>query len=332
MNIGLTYDLRSDYLALGYTEDETAEFDRDDTITAIESALQVLGYKTERIGNARKLTEYLVKGKRWSLVFNIAEGLNGIAREAQVPAILDLYEIRYTFSDPLIMSLTLHKGITKKVVRDSGFPTPDFYLVEHKADALKVSFDPPFFVKPVAEGTGKGITQNSVVWERENLQSICKELLCQYHQPVLVEKYLSGREFTVGIVGTGKNAKVLGTLEVLLLDGAEKNVYSYFNKEHCEKFVEYHLGFPENDNAVQEAENLALKIWRILGCRDGGRVDLRCDEYGEPFFLEVNPLPGLHPEHSDLPILCNKLGISYVELINQIVTSAISRLPVKKAW
>lgn len=332
MNIGLTYDLRSDYLALGYTEDETAEFDRDDTITAIESALQVLGYKTERIGNARKLTEDLVKGKRWSLVFNIAEGLNGIAREAQVPAILDLYEIHYTFSDPLIMSLTLHKGITKKVVRDSGFPTPDFYLVEHEADALKVSFDPPFFVKPVAEGTGKGITQNSVVWERENLQSICKEVLYQYHQPVLVEKYLSGREFTVGIAGTGKNAKVLGTLEVLLLDGAEKNVYSYFNKENCEKFVEYHLGFPENDNAVQEAENLALKIWRVLGCRDGGRVDLRCDEHGEPFFLEVNPLPGLHPEHSDLPILCNKLGISYVELINQIVTSAISRLPVKKAW
>ena len=221
MNIGLTYDLCSDYLALGYTEDETAEFDRDDTITAIESALQVLGYKTERIGNARKLTEYLV---------------------------------------------------------------------------------------------------------------ICKELLYQYHQPALVEKYLSGREFTVGIVGTGKNAKLLGTLEVLLLDGAEKNVYSYFNKEHCEKLVEYHLGFPENDNAVQEAENLALKIWRILGCRDGGRVDLRCDEHGEPFFLEVNPLPGLHPEHSDLPILCNKLGISYVELINQIVTSAISRLPVKKAW
>ncbi|MBU4101797.1 MAG: hypothetical protein KKH20_10570 [Proteobacteria bacterium] len=146
MNIGLTYDLRSDYLALGYTEEETAEFDRDGTITAIESALQVLGYKTERIGNARKLTEYLV---------------------------------------------------------------------------------------------------------------ICKELLYQYHQPVLVEKYLSGRKFTVGIAGTGKNAKVLGTLEVLLLDGAE---------------------------------------------------------------------------HSDLPILCNKLGISYVELINQIVTSAISRLPVKKAW
>ncbi len=115
-----------------------------------------------------------------------------------------------------------------------------------------------------------------------------------------------------------------------MLDGAEKNVYSYFNKEHYKKLVEYHLLFPENDNTVQEVENLALKIWRVLGCRDGGRVDLRCDEYVKPFFLEANPLPGLHPEHSDLPILCNKLGISYVELINQIVTSAISRVPVKK--
>ena len=122
MKIGLTYDLRSEYLKMGYSELETAEFDRDDTIEAIESTLHELGYETERIGHAKQLAKALTTGKRWDLVFNIAEGLHGIGREAQVPALLDLYEIPYTFSDPLVMSLTLHKGLTKRVLRDAGVP------------------------------------------------------------------------------------------------------------------------------------------------------------------------------------------------------------------
>ena len=270
MKIGLTYDLRSEYLAMGYSEDETAEFDRDDTIRAIENALQILGHKTDRIGNAKTLTERLVVGDRWDLVFNIAEGLFGVAREAQVPAILDLYEIPYTFSDPLIMGLTLHKGMTKQVIRESGFATPDFKVVATDRDAAHLKFPPPYFVKPVAEGTGKGISENSIVRDPQRLTAVCGELLKQFRQPVLVETYLSGREFTVGIVGTGPDAEVLGTLEVILLPGAEKGVYSYLNKEKCEELVEYRLASAASDGSVKKAEALALGCWQALGCRGRG--------------------------------------------------------------
>jgi len=326
LNIGLTYDLRSEYLQMGYSEEETAEFDRPDTIIAIENALHALGQTTDRIGNARKLTERLVQGDRWDLVFNIAEGLNGLAREAQVPAILDLYEIPYTFSDPVIMGLTLHKGLTKQIVKDHGCPTPDFKVINQPEDADSISFDPPYFIKPVAEGTGKGITPRSIVRDKNDLKDACLELLYKYQQPVLVETFLPGREFTVGILGTGNDAEAFGTLEVVLLENAEQQVYSYENKEKCEECVQYKLVSGADDPSVMEAEHVALLAWRALGCRDGGRVDLRCDELGHPYFLEVNPLAGLHPQHSDLPILCNKIGIPYIQLINRIFSSAATRV------
>ena len=212
MRIGLTYDLRSEYVALGYTEDETAEFDRDDTIEAIETALKRIGHETERIGNVHRLVERLAQGNRWDLVFNIAEGLKGIGREAQVPAILDAYGIPYTFSDPLVMSLTLHKGMTKRVVRDAGVPTAEFTVVERLEDAGEARFAPPYFIKPVAEGTGKGISSTSIVRRRKDLTDACRRLLEAYHQPVLVETFLPGREFTAGMIGTGSAARVVGTM------------------------------------------------------------------------------------------------------------------------
>jgi D-alanine-D-alanine ligase len=326
MKIGLTYDLRSEYLEMGYSEEETAEFDRDDTIKAIESTLTDLGHETECIGHAKKLITALVEGSRWDLVFNIAEGVHGIGREAQIPAILDVYEIPYTFSDPLVMSLTLHKGMTKRVLRDAGVPTCDFLVAERAADVAAVAFDPPYFVKPVAEGTGKGVTPASIVPDRTGLPKSVADLLALYTQPVLVESFLPGREFTVGIVGTGKDAEPIGTIEVVLLDKAEQGVYSYVNKENCEELVEYRLVLAEEDGVVREAEEIALAAWRILGCRDGGRIDLRCDGAGRPQFIEVNPLAGIHPEHSDLPIICTKKGIPYKTLIEKIVKSAAARI------
>jgi len=326
MRIGLTYDLRSEYLEMGYSEEETAEFDRDDTIKAIESTLRDLGHKTECIGHAKKLVAALAAGNSWDLVFNIAEGLHGIGREAQIPAILDVYGIPYTFSDPLVMSLTLHKGMTKRVLRDAGVPTCDFLVAEGAADVAAVVFEPPYFVKPVAEGTGKGITPTSIVPDRAGLPGAVEELFALYKQPVLVESFLPGREFTVGIVGTGKDAEPVGSMEIVLLDKAEQGVYSYVNKENCEELVEYRLVLAEDDPVVAEAEKISLDAWRILGCRDGGRIDLRCDAAGEPQFIEVNPLAGIHPEHSDLPIICTKKGISYKSLIERIVRSAAGRI------
>jgi D-alanine-D-alanine ligase len=327
MYIGLTYDLRQEYLAAGFSEDETAEFDRPDTVSSIEAALVLLGHTTDRVGHARQLVARLAHGDRWELVFNIAEGLTGIAREAQVPAILDVYGIPYTFSDPLVMALTLHKGLTKTIVAAGGVPTAPFSLVEQPSDVGLIDLPFPLFAKPVAEGTGKGVTPASKTKDRAELQTVCERLLRQYQQPVLVETFLPGREFTIGITGTGALARVIGTMEVLLLAGAEAEVYSYVNKEYCENRVAYAIGNPAADEQVRAAEAAALQAWRILDCRDAGRVDLRCDATGVPNFMEVNPLAGLHPEHSDLPILASKVGLPFAELIERIVTSAATRIP-----
>ena len=327
MIIGLTYDLRRDYLDMGYSEIETAEFDSIETIEAIENALQALGHETRRIGNGIGLTERLVRGERWDLVFNIAEGLNGIGREAQVPAILDLYHIPYTFSDPMVMAMSLHKGMTKRIIRDAGLATANFVVAHSAEDARTLPFDPPFFVKPVAEGTGMGITSKSVVRNAGDLPGICRDLIQQFHQPVLIEEFLPGREFTVGIVGTGTSARVMGTMEIIVLAGAKDGVYSLENKEGWTSRVTYQPLAPESDPLIPAVESLALSAWKALGCRDGGRIDIRCDVSGVPGFIEVNPLAGLRPEYSDLPILCRSFGTSYVRLIEMILESALVRVP-----
>ena len=152
-------------------------------------------------------------------------------------------------------------------------------------------------------------------------------MIATYRQPVLVEPFLTGREFTVGIVGTGPQAQVLGTVEIHLLAEAEENMYSYLNKAHYEQRVTYRLMPSHGDRLVKQTEEIALAAWRVLGCRDAGRVDLRCDAAGNPQFMEVNPLAGLHPVHSDLPIICNRLAIPYSFLIEKIVASA-----KRRAW
>jgi D-alanine-D-alanine ligase len=326
MRVGLTYDLRPEYLAAGFSEDETAEFDRPETVTGLENALGALGHETDRIGHARQLIARLAEGDGWDLVFNIAEGVWGIGREAQVPAILDVYGIAYTFSDPLVMALTLHKGLTKTVVAAAGVPTPPFAVVERAADVGRIELPFPLFAKPVAEGTGKGISGKSKVESGAELAALCERLIATYQQPALVETYLPGREFTVGIIGTGEAARPLGTMEIVLLENAEAGAYSYVNKEYCDDLVEYHLVHADRDEQVRAAEQVALDAWRILGCRDAGRVDVRCDAEGRANFMEVNPLAGLHPEHSDLPILASKCGLSFVELVRQIVESAAQRV------
>jgi D-alanine-D-alanine ligase len=326
MLIGFTYDLRSDYLAEGYGEEETAEFDQLGTIEAIEGALQALGHEVDRIGHARSLVERLARGDRWDLVFNICEGLRGAARESQVPALLDVYEIPYTFADPAVLAVCLDKALTKMVVRAAGLPTPDWHVVRVLDDLATFDLQFPVIAKPIAEGTGKGIDAASKVIDAASLRNTCRRLLAAYNEPVLIEQFLPGREFTVGILGTDKDAAVLGTLEVLFGPHAEPDVYSYRNKEHSEALMSYRLVRPSDDKQVAQAEMIALAAWRAVGGCDGGRLDLRCDLDGAPQLMEVNPLAGLHPTHSDLPMLCTELGMEYVELIERIVESARLRI------
>jgi D-alanine-D-alanine ligase len=257
ITVGLTYDLRDDYLKEGYSLEETAEFDKPDTIDAIEKIIRQNGLATDRIGHIKALTSRLASGNRWDIVFNIAEGLHGFGREAQVPALLDAYQIPYTFSDALGQSLTLHKGMTKHIIRDLGIPTPDFAVVSSESDIQRISLPYPLFAKPVAEGTGKGITALSKIDRLETLRPVCLNLLKHYNQPVLVETYLPGREFTVGIVGTGSDARALGAMEVILNADAEQHAYSYDNKENYENLVRYAL---VDDPEAQKAKEISLGI------------------------------------------------------------------------
>lgn len=323
MIIGITYDLREDYARAGYDDEETAEFDSIETIEAIEFALHSLGHSTDRIGQVRALIHRLNRGDRWDLVFNIAEGMHGFGRQALVPALLDAYEIPYTFSDPLTLSVTLHKATAKQVVREQGIPTADFQIIKTLADIEKLALPFPLFIKPIAEGTSKGISETSKVRDQSELRSGCERLLARFRQPVLVETFLPGREFTVGMLGTGDAAYALGIMEMGLLVEAEPEVYSFAYKMYYEQRVDFRL---VADPAGAAVARVALDAWRALGCRDGGRVDLRCDVQGRPNFLEANPLAGLHPEHSDLVILGRLKGVAHVELIEKIVASALSRV------
>jgi D-alanine-D-alanine ligase len=324
MRIGVTYDLRSDYLAMGYGEEETAEFDAEETIVAICGALSGLGHKPVRIGGIRKLAEALVKGERWDAVFNICEGLKGVAREAQVPALLEAFDIPYVFSDPLTLAASLDKAVAKRIVRDCGVATPDFALIASPGDADRVTLPYPLFLKPLSEGSGKGIDAKSKVDDAAQLKEVATELLERFRQPVLVETFLSGREFTVGITGTGTDAEILGITEITRTDKFIGHGYGYQNKEYWEDKVVIRLA--EDANAIAAGET-ALAAWRALNCRDGGRVDIREDAKGKPSFIEVNPLAGLRPDYSDLCFIANFRGVAYQDLIGKIMASFLKRHP-----
>jgi D-alanine-D-alanine ligase len=323
MRVGLTYDLRSDYLKEGYSLEETAEFDKEDTIDWLARAIASHGHDIDRIGNVRALVARLAKSDRWDLVFNIAEGMHGISREAQVPALLEAYAIPCTFSDASVLTLCLHKGYTKAVLQAAGVATAPFTVVERESDADNIKIPCPLFVKPVAEGTGKGVTPESIVRRPEDVRKTIVSLLKKHSQPVLVEPYLDGREFTVGLLGTGPTARTVAAMEIHLGEKAEPGLYSLSNKENYEDRVTYTIA---TDDLGREAERVALAAWRALGCRDGGRADLRAGSDGKVYFLEVNPLAGINAQTSDLPIMWRMLGRKYEDLIGIILDEAMTRV------
>ncbi|HEY4275036.1 MAG TPA: hypothetical protein VGM68_06095 [Rhizomicrobium sp.] len=322
MRFGVTYDLRSDYRALGYGEEETAEFDAEETIAAICEALSGLGHQPERIGGIRALTEKLAAGARWDAVFNICEGLKGVSREAQVPALLEAYDIPYVFSDPLTLALCLDKAMTKRVLRDAGVPTAAFALIESEADIAKVAMEFPLFLKPVSEGSGKGVDARSRVANRAEMESVARDLLARFRQPVLVEEFLPGREFTVGITGTGDTASVLGVIEIVPTEKYVGHGYGLENKSDWEGKLDI---VPVDDAEARAAAAVALAGWKVLRCRDGGRADVRLDRHGNPCFIEVNPLAGIRPGYSDLCFIAMFQKISYQDLIGKFLDSFLAR-------
>jgi D-alanine-D-alanine ligase len=322
MRIALVYDLRDDYRALGFPEEDIAEFDSVATIDALAGAVEALGCETIRVGRGQALAARLLAGERFDLVFSIAEGVKGRSREAQVAALCELFDQPYLFSDALTMAVSLDKAVAKRLVRDAGVKTPAFAVAHKSAGEVTGWTDFPAFVKPLAEGTGKGCEAASLVHTPAELQTATTRVIERYRQPALVEQYLPGREFTVGIVGNGEDARVLGVCEILLRENAEANVYSLHNKELCEDLVIY---APADDDEARLAGTRGLEAYRALECRDAARIDFRSDARGEPYFLEANPLAGLNPWHSDLPILAAQNGIEFVTLIGLILDAGLAR-------
>ncbi len=323
MRVGFVYDARAEYLAEGFDPVDVAEFDEQMTIDGIAAALARQGCEVTRIGRGRNLARRLAAGERWDLVFSIAEGLRGRAREAQVPALCEMFDQPYAFSDPLTMAATLDKAAAKRLARDQGVPTAPFAVLRAAQDAAAVDLPFPLFVKPLAEGTGKGCALASLVHERAALAAAAGGLIDRFAQPALAETFLPGREFTVGILGNGAAARVIGVLEIMVRPEAGDPIYSFENKELSEERVAYRLA---DDAEAQAAADVALAAYRALECRDAARVDLRSDAQGRPQFLEVNPIAGLNPVHSDLPMIAEMAGFGFDWLIGGILAAACDRL------
>ena len=332
MFIGLAYDLKQDFHRdEGRPDDWLEEYDSEDTIRAIQGVFEMLGHQVVWLGGGKAFLERIMT-TQVDLVFNLAEGAKGRNREAHVPTVLEMLDIPYTHSDPLTLSLTLDKAMAKRVVASEGLPTPAFRLVRDHRDADHIDLPMPLFVKPAFEGSSKGIRAQSRVDSYEALRLEIDRLLDEYETPVLVEGYLPGREFTVGVLGNG-SPYVLGILEVMPSEGSLNDfVYSIVAKRECAQRVRYRCPPDVASPLLRQIEEIAIGSYTVLGCRDVARIDVRLDAHGRPQFLEANPLPGMAPGYSDLVILAELGGWSYARLVETILFHALERYGIAAGW
>jgi len=316
-------------------DDEYAEWDSVETIDAVARALARHG-EVIRLEATDDFPQRL-REARPDIVFNIAEGLRGPNREAHVPAICEFYGIPYSGSDPFTLALCLDKARTKEILRAHGVPTADWWLVQTVTDVTalldqRLAF--PLFAKPVHEGSSKGITERNFVASLDQLAPVVLDLLERYQQPVIVERYLSGAEFTCGVLGNGAEARVLPIVGMnfgSLPDGALP-IYGFEAKwvwdraEHPLQIFECPARMTESLRA--EIERVVLHTFGALGCRDWSRVDVRLDGEGRVNVVEVNPLPGILPDPADnscLPKAARAAGLDYDALIGACLQAAAAR-------
>jgi D-alanine-D-alanine ligase len=325
MRIGLTYDLKSAVpLAEDSTDDALEEYDSRETVEAIAAALSAAGHSAVMLGGGEEFLENILREKV-DFVFNIAEGRgNSRSRESQVPSVLEKMGIPYTGSDAHCLTVCLDKPWAKKLVAAEGVATPQWCLVNDEEELAKLSWQQfPAIVKPAYEGSSKGIRLSSVVDDMGRLQEELSRLLSDYHQPAMIEEFISGDEVTVGIVGNSP-PKVIGMMRILPRKKEGRFVYSLEVKRDYLNLVDYESP-PQLADEVRERITLAsLKVFGVLGCRDFARVDFRVGPDGTPYFLEINPLPGLGT-YSDLVIIAQKMGWTYQGLIQAVFEAALRR-------
>jgi len=325
MRIGITFDLKGDVpVEAGVPDDFQEEYDSPATIEAIAAVLCGLGHDVEKLGDGRELLHRLLADPP-DFVFNFAEGQGiGRSREARVPAVLELLGIPYTGSDPLTLAATLDKDCAKRLVSSAGVAAPQGVDVGPAGSSLQIcNLQFPLIVKPAWEGSSKGIRSKSLVNHPVELEAVVESLWRDHRQPVLIEEYIEGDELTVGVLGNDP-PQILGIMRVVPVQPMQQFVYSLEIKRDFERLVRYECPAPLTDADTQAVLQAALAIFRVLGCRDVARIDFRL-RAGVPYFLEVNPLPGLNPESSDLVIMSRLIGWDYRRLISTILRSAIDR-------
>ncbi len=322
-------------------DDEFAEWDAPSTIDAVAAALGRLG-RVVRLEATDDFPQRLRKS-RADIVFNIAEGLRGPNREAHVPAICEFYGIPYSGSDPFTLALCLDKARTKEILRARGVPTADWWLVRTPAELNALARNRPrlpLFAKPLHEGSSKGITVRNYIDSPRALKPVVLELLERYEQPVLLESFLPGAEFTCGVLGNGSAARVLPIvgLNFDALPAGALPIYGFEAKWLWDRPEEplaiFECPAPVSSAMRAEIESVVLRAFDVLGCRDWARIDVRLDAEGRANVIEVNPLPGILPDPADnscLPKAARAAGLDYDALIGACLRAAADRQGIQLA-
>jgi D-alanine-D-alanine ligase len=326
IRVGFTYNVKR-----SHDGDDEAEWDPPETIIAIANALARAGHIVVHLEATPDLPRVLAEADV-DLIFNIAEGVEGRNREAQVPALCELINIPYTGSDSATLALALDKALAKRILRQHGILTPEFQVFSSGREKLHpwLAQKFPLIVKPNAEGSSKGISGAGVVDDEPALRAAVTALIEKYRQPALVEEYISGREFTVGLLGD-KRPRILPPMEICFKDTSKtRPVYDFEIKQEWEKHVSYECPAKLSPAELRSVERAARETFTALDCRDVARIDLRMNREGQVYVLEVNPLPGLTPDYSDLVLISKAAGITYRTLIGEILAGSLKRLREKR--
>ncbi|EYF03005.1 D-alanine--D-alanine ligase family protein [Chondromyces apiculatus] len=319
VRVGFTYNMRRGDTA---ENDAEAEFDSPKTIQAITEAIESYGHTVVPLEATPDLPRRIADAAP-DVVFNIAEGIRGRGREAQVPALCELLGVPYSGSDATTLSLCLDKGLTKQILRSAGIDTAEWQVLSTGKEKMK-AFRYPVIVKPNAEGTSKGITSSSVVHDEAAARAAARQLIDRYHQPALIEEYIAGRELTVGLLGE-RRPKVLPPMEVVFNDAPAFPVYGFEEKKDWTTKVRFDCPAKLTAPELRRIEKVARDTFTALDCRDVARVDMRMAKDGKVYVIEINPLPGLTPDFSDLCGIAKVAGMDFRSLIGEILSGCLKR-------
>lgn len=331
MKIGIAFDLIPENIPSYLPEDVYEEFDARETINALKEVFEKNEFEVILLESGKRFIEKILKEKV-DFVFNIAEGFGTRSREGHVPSVCEMLNIPYSGSDPLSLNITLDKEMCKRFAKSIGVLTPKFKVINNLKELKKFKFrNFPCVLKLKNEGSSIGLRLSSKLKNLKELKEKAEELLEKYKEPVLVEKFIGGKEITLGIIGNENNLKFTGLMEIRPKKlKQEEFLYSLEVKRNFKEEVEYIVP-PEIDKKIMEKiKKYSLKLFNYLSLRDFSRFDFRLDEEGNPYFLEINPLPGLNPQTSDLPIMAYKMGLSYEKLIMSVLESAFERYGIKR--